>query len=281
MGQLRDRMQQDLELAGYLPRTCLLYVNSARDFVRFFGRSPTDLGAEEVRTWIAHLSRPGGIGASRLRQHMAALKFLYTKTLYRPEVVSFLSWPSDPPKLPVVLSVDEVTRVLDALERANYRVFFSTVYATGLRVKEACLLETRDVDAERGVIVVRHAKGRMERYVMLPSRLLAMLRAYWKLERPTPPWLFASGRGGGHLEVKTAQRAIMLAARKANVGKHVTPHVLRHSFATHLLENGTDLRVIQVLLGHASISSTTRYARVSTQLIGGTPSPLERLRKKG
>jgi site-specific recombinase XerD len=279
MGQLRDRMMQDLELAGYVPRTRFVYVNAIRDFVRFFGRSPIELGADEVRAWVAHLSKPGGVGTQRIRQHMAALKFLYTKTLWKPEAVSFLSWPSDPQKLPVVLAADEVKRLLDALERASYRVFFTTVYATGLRVREACLLETRDLDATRGVIHVRHAKGRMERYVMLSARLLSILRAYWSLERPPAPWLFASGRGGRHLDVGTARRAMKLAAEKAGLTKRITPHVLRHSFATHLLEAGTDLRVIQVLLGHASIKTTTRYARVSTELIAKTVSPLECLKR--
>lgn len=278
MGQLRDRMMHDLELAGYVPKTRLIYINAIRDFAAHFRRSPTELGADDVRAWVHHLSKDAGIGPQRIRQHMAALKFLYTKTLWRPEMVSFLSWPSDPQKLPAVLAVGEVERLLGALERPKYRVFFTTVYATGLRIREACQLETRDIDAARGVIHVRQAKRKKERFVMLSPRLLSILRAYWALERPPSPWIFASSTSARHLSPDSARKALKLAVAKAGLDKKVTPHVLRHSFATHLLEGGTDLRVIQVLLGHNTIKTTTRYARVSTELIAKTPSPLERLK---
>lgn len=278
MGQLRDRMMHDLELAGYAPMTRLIYLNSIRDFAKFFWRAPSELGAEEVRAWVGHLTKAAGLGPQRVRQHLAALKFLYTKTLWKPEAVSFLSYPSAPEKLAPVLAVDEIERLLAALERPKYRVFFTTVYATGLRLREASLLETRDIDAARGVIHVRHGKGQKERFVMLGAPLLAILRAYWSLERPPAPWLFASSTSGRPLEANMARKALKLAAAKAGVDKKVTPHVLRHSFATHLLEGGTDVRVIQVLLGHGSIESTTRYASVSTKLIARTKSPLEDLK---
>jgi len=279
MGQLRDTMMHDLELTGYVAHTRLLYLNSIRDFAKFFRRSPSEMGAGEVRAWVGHLTKEGGIGPQRIRQHMAALKFLYTKTLFKPEAVSFLSWPSDPQTLPVVLAADEVQRLLDALVKPKYRVFFTTLYVTGLRVSEACQLETRDIDAARGVIHVRHGKGKKERFVMLSPRLLAILRAYWVLERPPAPWLFASAaKSDRHLNPDTARRAIRLAAIQARLDKKVTPHVLRHSFATHLLESGTQLRVIQVLLGHNTIKTTTRYARVSTELIAKTKSPIDSLK---
>jgi integrase/recombinase XerD len=277
MGELRDRMMHDLELAGYVPKTRLIYLNSIRDFAKRFRRSPSEMGADEVRAWVDPI-RETGVSPQRIRQHMAALKFLYTKTLYKPEAVSFLSWPSDPPKLPAVLAAEEVERLLAALERPKYRVFFTTVYAAGLRVLEAARLRTDDIDAARGVIHIREAKGKKERYVMLSPRLLRILRAYWSLERPTPPWLFESSRGGRHINPQTARSALKLAAAKAGLGKKVTPHVLRHSFATHLLDNGTELRVIQVLLGHNTIKSTARYARVSTERIAKTQSPLDHLK---
>lgn len=278
MGQLRDRMVHDLELSGYVPKTRLIYVNAIRDFAAHFRRSPAELGADEVRVWIGWLNKEAGIGPQRIRQHMAALKYLYTKTLWKPEAVSFLSWPPDPQKLPSVLARGEVERLLTALEQPKYRVFYTTVYAAGLRLSEGCRLQTRDIDAARCVIHVRQAKGHKERLVMLSPRLLAILRAYWSLERPPAPWLFASSKGGRHLNPETARNALKLAATKAGLDKRVTPHVLRHSFATHLLEGGTQLRVIQVLLGHNSIKSTTRYVRVSTELIAKTKSPLERLK---
>ena len=165
------------------------------------------------------------------------------------------------------------------LKLPKFRVLFSTIYATGLRISEACALETGDIDAAKGMVLVRHGKGDKERAVMLSPRLLAILRAYWRQERPPAPYLFV-GRTGRPLHVRVARKALRLAAASAGLGR-VTPHVLRHSFATHLLESGTDLRVIQVLLGHESIDTTTRYVRVSRTLLRNTQSPLDRLPKTG
>lgn len=280
MKQLRKKMMQDLELAGHAEDTKSKYLNAVGDFAKFHWRNPADMGQAEVRAWVEHLTEHSEIGSSRLRLHFAALRFLYTKTLGRSETVSFLSWPSAPDRLPVVLSIDEVQRLLGALTETKYRMFFTTVYATGLRVTEACLLETRDIDAARGVIHVRHGKGKKERLVGLHSRLLAILRAYWKRERPAAPWLFTSRRGN-HLSAETARTAIKHAREKAAIDKRVTPHVLRHSFASYLLDAGTDLRIIQVLLGHADIKSTARYARVSTKLIATANNPLDELARVG
>jgi integrase/recombinase XerD len=279
MGALRDKMQQDLELGGYAAVTKKVYLSAAADFARHFGRSPASMGQDEVRAYIRYLVEHKQLKSQRLRQHMAGLKFLYARTLGRPQVVSFLSWPSDPARLPVVLSAEEVTRLLAELELPVYRVLFTTVYATGLRISEACLLGTGDIDASRGVIHVRNTKGGKERLVMLSPRLLKVLRAYWVVERPVAPYLFTSRFNGKPVHPSSARRALKKAARAAGLEKKVSPHVLRHSFATHLLEHGTDMRVIQVLLGHASIQTTTLYARVSAGLIRGTPSPLELLSK--
>jgi integrase/recombinase XerD len=279
MGQLRDRMMHDLELAGYVPKTRRVYLNAIRDFAAYHRRSPGVLGADDVRAWIDVLTTVRKIGPQRIRQHMAALKFLYTKTLWKPENVSFLAWPSDPKRLPAVLAAEEIERLLSSFTHAKYRVFFTLVYAAGLRLTEARRLETRDIQAARGVIHVRpeNAKRKRERYVMLSPRLLAVLRAYWAATRPPAPWVFAS-RNGTPISENTVRKALSGAVKKAAIGKKATPHVLRHSFATHLLEAGTDLRVIQVLLGHESIKTTTRYARVSTELIAKTASPFERLK---
>lgn len=273
-----ERMMKDLELTGYASSTKARYVNAVRDFARFVGRDPAEVGREEVRRWVEHLTA-GNVGPQRLRQHFAALRFVFSKTLGHPEVVSFLSSPRDPKTLPVVLSVDEVARLLQSIVLLKYRVFCATLYATGLRVSEACRLETNDIDAARGVIRVRHGKGRKERLVGLSPLLLELLRNYWKQERPPAPRLFAS-RTGKSLNAESVRDALADAATQACIGKRVTPHVLRHCFATHLIEQGTDLRVIQVLLGHESIGSTTRYARVSAGMISKTKSPLELLDKR-
>lgn len=275
MNALEPRMTQDLELAGYAERTRLIYLHAVADFAAFGGRALASTNQADVRSWIAHLSTRK-LSAQRMRQHFAALKFLYTKTLGRPEVTSFLSWPRDVPRLPVVLSAAEVERLLGAFREPKYRVFFTLIYATGLRLWEACRLETRDIDAERGIIHVRHGKGHKERLVTLAPRLLRILRGYWKFVRPPSPWLFASARGT-HMNPEVARTALKRAAAEAGFRTCVTPRVLRHCFATHSLESGTDLRVIQVLLGHRSIRTTARYTHVSAEMISKASSPIDRL----
>jgi site-specific recombinase XerD len=219
------------------------------------------------------------LGPQGLRQHFAALKFLFGRTLGRPQDVAFLSWPKDPKRLPEILTAEQVSALLGALESAKYRVFFTTLYATGMRLGEAARLEPRDIDATRGVIHMRHGKGKKERLVTLSPRLLEILRAYWKQERPSAPYLFPTQKGRA-LDLDFARRVLHKAAAAAGL-KKVTPHILRHSFATHLLDAGTELRVIQVLLGHDNIQTTTRYARVSTTLLSKAKSPLDRLPKTG
>jgi site-specific recombinase XerD len=273
MNGLTQRMAQDLELAGCAERTRSIYVHSVMDFATYGGRSPADADQEDVRAWVRHLSARN-LSAQRLRQHFAALKFLYAKTLGRPEVVSFLSWPRDVPRPPFVLSAAEVSRLLRALREPKYRVFFTLIYATGLRLGEASQLETRDIDSARGIIHVRNGKGRQRRLVTLSSRLLVTLRTYWKFVRPPAPWLFASARGS-HVNPEVARCALRRAAASAGFDVRVTPHVLRHCYATHLLEAGTDLRLVQVVLGHRSIRTTARYAHVSPEMISKTPSPFD------
>ena len=279
MTELRLKMIEDLALAGFAPYTRTVYLHSIQALAAFFWKRPDLLTTDELRKWTRFL-RETRVGPQRMRQHFAALKFFYGKTLGQPQQVSFLSWPKDPDRLPVVLSADEVHLLLVALESPRLRVFFTLLYATGLRITEACQLETRDVDSARGVIVVRKGKGRKERLAPLSPRLLTILREYWRQERPAAPWLFSS-RTGEHLGGDVARDGLKLATQKAGLDKKVTPHVLRHSFATHLLDAGTELRVIQVLLGHSSIQSTTRYTRVSTGLVAGTPSLLDLLPPPG
>jgi site-specific recombinase XerD len=273
MDSVIERMASDLQLAGYAERTCATYLNAARDFERFCGGLITGAGQAQLRAWAAHLARRS-LSAQRRRQHHAALRFLFGKTLGRPEQSAFLSWPRDAERLAPVLSALEIRLLLEALREPKFRVFFTLLYATGMRLREACLLQTRDIDAARGVIHVRHGKGGRERVVMLGRRLLTALRWYWRLARPAPPWLFTSSRGRP-LHPEVARTALRRAAEAAGLRAPVTPRVLRHSFATHLLERGTDLRVIQVLLGHRSIRTTARYAHVSAELIARAESPLD------
>lgn len=276
--ETRDMMIKDLELGSYSDLTRDTYLGCIGDFAKFHWRDPADLGREEVRGWVEHLTNGANIGQQRRNQHLAALKFLYAKTLGRPEEVSFIKFRRAPEPLPEVLSVEQVERLLEGLRKPTYRMLFTTIYATGLRISEACRLKTGDIDAARGVIQL-WGKGRKQRQVQLDPRLYRWLRAYWKQERPPEPWLFASSKTGGPVNRKTAYEALKRAAEGAGLDHKASPHVLRHSFATHLLEGGTELRVLQVLLGHASIRSTARYARVSTKLISQTASPLGQLSK--
>ncbi len=274
-----DEMLLDLELAGRSPNTRKHYLECVRMFSRFHDhRCPRELGRDDVRAWVMHL-KADETSASRMKQHVAAVRFLYAKTIGTPEVVSFLAAPKQPDRLPDVMSEGEVVQLLEAFYDPKWRVLFTTQYACGLRIGEVCRLKTTDINAERGVIHVR-GKGDVERIVTLSPRLLAILRAYWKRFRPTPPWLFCGGTGG-HVDVGVARQAFHRAMQDAGIPwRRLTPHVLRHSFATHLLEADTELRVIQVLLGHKSIQSTTRYARVSKRLIAKTKSPLDKLPRK-
>lgn len=275
MTKLRAMMIRDLQLAGRCPQTIYKYVGNIANFAKFHGKCPSQLDNDSVRAWIEHLEARK-LSAQTLRGHFAALAFLYRKTLGRPDVVSFLTYPTGIKKLPVVLTPPQVSQLLKAFTTPKYRVFFTTVYGAGLRITETSLLEVGDIYADRGVIHVRHGKGNRERHVMLSPWLLRTLREYWSSERPAKPYLFTADTGRP-LSAELARKAFKLAAARARLSPNVTPHVLRHSFATHLLDQGTDMRIIQVLLGHGSIASTTRYAQVSTRLIRDTPSPLEYL----
>ena len=275
MGQIRDRMQQDLKRAGYSKVTMRHYLACAQDLVDHFGdRSPLKLGQQEMRTFVQTLERRE-LSPQRVRQYLAAFRFLYGKTLGRPDEVAWISFPRAKRRTPSILSGSEVAAVLAAIESPTYRAFATVCYGAGLRVDEVRRLEVRDVLSKRGLLHVRFGKGGHERFAMLSPRLLQSLRDYWRAVRPTPPLLFPSASGSGPIGSDTIRRALRKAAHAAKVGKRVTPHVLRHSFATHLLEMGVEMRIIQQLLGHASIRSTAVYAQVTTAIVQRTKSPLD------
>jgi site-specific recombinase XerD len=212
-----------------------------------------------------------------VRSKLCGLLFLYRKTLGRPDLVSFVSLPKKHSPLPEVLSLKEVQALLNAIRNPRYQAIAMVMYGAGLRVSEALALEVRDIDGERGVIRVRHGKGDKAREAKLSPSLYQWLRDYWRREQPTGPYLFASQKTGKILQAETIRGAVSKAAKDAWIKKHVTPHVLRHSFATHLLEQGTDVHVVSALLGHASLTTTARYARVTRKLVRQTPSPLDLL----
>jgi site-specific recombinase XerD len=259
------------------PATQQSYVYAVAKFSRFFGRSPDQLGVEEVRAYQLHLA---GVGWSwsHINQVSCALRFFFGVTLGRQEAFERIVSAKEPKKLPIVLSGDEIVRFLQAVPGLRSRAALTTAYGAGLRVSEVTALTIADIDSRRMVIRVEHGKGGKDRYVMLSPQLLEILRAYWRLAKPAH-WLFPGRDEDRPISPATLQAACRMASRDADLGKTVTVHTLRHSFATHLLEAGTDIRIIQVLLGHGRLTSTAIYTRVATSVIAGTPSPLDRLRR--
>jgi len=276
MSPLRRRMIEDMTVRNLSPATQRSYIHAVAKFSRFFGRSPDRLGLEDVRAFQVHLVS-NGISWPALNQTVCALRFFYGVTLGHGEIPERIPYARELRKLPVVLSADEVVRFLEAIPSLRTRTALTTAYAAGLRASEAVGLKVANIDSSRMVIRVEHGKGGKDRYVMLSTQLLGILRIYWRLARPTD-WLFPGRDKNRPIDVQVLYSACRSASTAAGLGKRVTVHTLRHSFATHLLENGTDIRIIQVLLGHNNLSSTARYTQVSSGLISKTASPLDRLR---
>ncbi len=278
MSKTRDAMLADMELRRYELSTIKEYLRCARHFVGHYMRPAEELGDTEVRGFFLHLVRVRKVSPFVQKMYVAAVRFLFAITLRRPEVVHWLPWPKTPRSLPVILSGTEVLALLEAVESPKYRAILMCAYGSGLRVSEACALTPADIDSKRMVIHVRVAKRNRERYVMLGERLLAALRVWWRVEKPArEAYLFPGATAGSHVSPDTIRTVVKKAAVAAGVEKRAYPHLLRHSFATHLLETGTDVRVIQRLLGHGSIRTTERYTHVSTAHVGRTKSPLDML----
>ena len=280
MGELRDRMKADLRLRNLRPSTQESYLGCARKFAAYHMRSPAEMGEREVRDFLVHLRDEKHLHPSTIKGYVAALKFLYANTLQRPEVVRPWLQPRVPKKLPVVLSREEVEALLNGVESIKYRAVLMTTYGSGLRIGETCRLQVDDVDSGRMLLRIRDGKGGRDRYSMLSPRLLGVLRAYWKAERPAGSYLFPGQKADAPLSAESVRAVQRKVAKQCGIKKHATPHVLRHSFATHLLEAGTDIRTIQVLLGHRSIRTTQIYTHVSPEHVGRVKSPLDTLKTK-
>jgi len=275
MSPLRQRMIEDMQVRYLAPRTQSSYVQHVAALARHFRRSPERLGPEEVRSYQVYLTRQG-LSPSTLAVATAALRFLYRVTLKKPWPVEELPLPKAPKRLPEILSRAEVARLLESVAEAKDRAILTTAYATGLRVSEVCHLRIGDIDSRRMVLRVVQGKGQKDRYVMLSPRLLEQLRVYWKQYRPQH-WLFPRESDQQAMRKEAVERACRQACQRAGLQKRVTPHSLRHAFAVHLLEGGTDLRTIQLLLGHRSLNTTARYLRMAPQAVCRVISPLERL----
>jgi integrase/recombinase XerD len=275
-----QQMEQDLAHAEYSPSTRGQYIKTIEALGGYYDRPVADLKRDDLRAYVEYL-RGQARSASWLKMKLAAVVFLFSKTLGRETDVSFIVWPRQYSPLPTVLSLEEVAAFLTAIRHPVYRAVATVLYGTGLRISEALALEVSDIDGAREVLRVRHGKGNRAREVKLSPALYQWLRQYWAKERPPQPYLFASHRTQRPPTQEAVRHAFATAAEQAGIHKPVKPHVLRHSYATHLLDAGTDVRIIQALLGHASMQTTMRYTRVSTALVQKTPSPLDLLPSRG
>ena len=274
MTLLRQRMLEDLRIRNYAPTTVECYVRAVTEFARHFNKPPDQLGPEEIRSWQLFLLNEKRVKLSTYIQAVCGLRFFYRNTLNRKVDIERIPFPRREKRLPLILSKEEVKALLTAPKNLAHRAMLATLYGAGLRVSEATNLNVQDLDRSLGVIWVRGGKGRKDRQVKLCEPLREVLVAYWRRKRPTS-WLFPGNKPGFPLSPRSVFCTCRKAARLAGIAKKVHPHSLRHAFATHLLEDGTNLVIIQKLLGHADIRTTALYLHVSNIAIRSTKSPLE------
>ena len=275
MSPLRRRIIEDMTIRKLAPKTQHDYVQRVKNFAAFLGRSPDTATFEDVRRYQLHLAS-SGVGVPTINQTVSTLRFFFRVTLRRHEIVEHTHVIHEPRKLPVVLSVEEVARLLDAAPGLKYKAALSVAYGAGLRAAEVVSLKISDIDSKRMIIRVDQGKGGKDRYVMLSPHLLDLLRIWWKAARPRG-WLFPGRAPAQPMTTRQLNRACHAAAQMAEINKRVSPHTLRHSFATHLLEQKVDVRIVQVLLGHSKLDTTALYTHVATKTIGEVMSPLEHI----
>jgi len=277
MTQLRQRMLEDMQIRNFSENTQQSYLMQVSLFARHFRRSPEGLGPVNIRTYQVYMTNEKKLAPGSISIATAALRFLYTVTLKRPwDVAEVLPMPKASQTLPVILSPDEVRQFLGCVPRRKGRTVLTVCYAAGLRISEAVSLKPADIDSQRMMIRVEQGKGQKDRYVMLSEQLLKILREWYRFARPTV-WMFPGVIPGSHVTVEGVQDACKLGRERSGLKKPVTPHSLRPAFACHLLEYGTDLRTIQLLMGHRSLSTTARYLRLATSKVCATRSPLDLL----
>jgi integrase/recombinase XerD len=272
---LRRRMIEDMTVRNFLEKTQKDYIRHVKDLTAFLARAPDTATAEDLRRYQLHLTETG-IRPPTINSAVSALRFFFSVTVDRPDVTKPLTFVAEPRKIPIVLSPEDVARFLEAAPGPKYKAALSAAYGAGLRVSEVVALKVSDVDSRRMLLKIEPGKGRKDRFAMLSPQLLELLRDWWRIARPQV-WLFPGQNPVNPLTTRQLNRAVHAAAQRAQITKRVTPHTLRHSFATHLLEQNIDIRVIQVLLGHAKLETTALYTRVATNTIRTVMSPLDRL----
>jgi integrase/recombinase XerD len=276
MTLLRERMQHDMLIRNLAENTQTSYLLQVSSFAKHFHRSPELLGPEEIRAWLVHLREERKLAPGSLGPTIGALRFLYRVTLKRDWSDEDFPLPRKPVRLPVILSLEEITTFFESIASLKQRTILMTAYAAGLRVSEAVHLKVTDIDSQRMVIRVNQGKNRKDRYVMLSPRLLEILRLYWYDAHPRE-WLFPGDIPGHPITRSAVALACRIARQRSGIQKPITPHSLRHAFATHLLEAGTDVRRIQLLMGHRSLATTSRYLKVATSTVCATASPFDLL----
>jgi integrase/recombinase XerD len=277
MTPLRQRMTEDMQVRNLAVNTQTCYVQQVSLFARHFDKSPEQLGPEDIRAYQVYLTNEKKLAPGSVLIAVAALRFLYKVSLKKDwSFEDVIPAPKKPQKLPVVLSPEEVLHFLSCVGSIKHRAILTTCYAAGLRISEAICLKPTDIDSQRMVIRVEQGKGQKDRYVMLSPRLLETLRSYFRAVRPQG-WLFQGDVIGQPINRSSVELACQKARRLSGIRKPITPHSLRHGFAVHLLESGTDVRTIQLLLGHRSLATTARYLRIATSKVCSTSSPLDLL----
>jgi integrase/recombinase XerD len=272
---LRQRMIDAMAVRNLAEKTCHDYIRHVKSFAAFLGRSPDTASADDLRRYQLH-QRQNGVQPASMNSAVSALRFFFGITLDRSEMERHLTFVREPRKIPVILSPEEMARLLEAAPGPKYKAAMSAAYSAGLRVSEVVALKVADVDSKRMLLHIEQGKGRKDRLAMLSPRLLDFLRDWYCIARPAV-WLFPGRDAMQPMTTRQFTRAVHIAASIAEINKRVTPHTLRHSFATHLLEQNTDIRLIQVLLGHAKLETTALYAQVATNVIRAVTSPLDRL----
>lgn len=277
MTPLRERMTEDMQVRNLALNTQMSYVQQVSLFARHFNKSPEELSPEDIRAYQVYLTNERKLAPGSILIAVAALRFLYKVSLKKDWAFEdVIPAPKKPQKLPIVLSPEEVLQFLEYVRGTKHRAILTTCYAAGLRISEAIRLTVPDIDSARMVIRVNQGKGQKDRYVMLSPRLLETLRDWWRMEKPKH-WLFPGDLPGQHISKDAVEQACQKARRRCSIPKPTTPHSLRHAFAVHLLESGTDVRTIQLLLGHRSLATTARYLRIATTKVCSTSSPLDLL----
>ncbi len=274
---LREKMRTDLRIRNYSPHTEQVYLQQVAWYAEFFKKSPLELGLDHVRQYLQYLREEKKVSLAYFRQTVGALRFFYKYTADKEWLKERIAYPKLSKHFPVILTKEEVHQLLLSVDGIREKAILSLLYGAGLRLMEALTLAPTDIDSKRMLVRVRHGKGQQERYAQLSPTLLATLREYYRVYQPKGEWLFVRKDGKGHLGESVAQRACSEAAKRAGITKRVYPHLLRHSYATHLLEQGTDIRVIGELLGHATIKTTMRYTHMSNKLFRSVECPLDTL----